>query len=516
MELVKENTDKLYLNIDSFSSAIGKSWNVPQYVLKHYILSNVSMAMIRNSEIKKALDKLYSQDKNKYYTAVKNSPCREYIIMTDGTLEQEIQGRKALGILLIAEDDFNLRNTIIKLLKNQYPIIFNAVKKHDKKDLSKRYVQMDEITRETEARLDSSVYFYFAIYRFPETIDQGFIKSIINDMKYFEFYNPLTRDINKELDLNKLEIQQIKILIKKEFGKINSYKDILNSNLQQVKELSSILENIFIINKLDITYLFSNSNFINIDEIILAYLKRENKSSDPQIILQAMVNGIFLKSFINEYKKSRELYFHNNEEELLNKISLLEENLIKKEEENKNISDKVATLQKQNSELQESLYNEINKLNKKHNYKICEMQNKVNTLEKQLLEENNYRGELNILRDYIFKVTTNYTPENSEKTLEEYILNKNIIIIGGAKEWRRKFRDRYPNIRSLNGFNETFDTNILANYDYVFFYTGFMNHATYHKAMSYIRTHEIKFGYLGKTNIELLEEEFIDELKRLN
>ena len=33
-------------------------------------------------------------------------------------------------------------------------------------------------------------------------------------------------------------------------------------------------------------------------------------------------------------------------------------------------------------------------------------------------------------------------------------------------------------------------------------------------AMSFIRTNQIKFGYIGKTNIDLVEEEIIDELEK--
>ena len=88
--------------------------------------------MIRNVELKKNIDKLYLLDQIKYYDAAINSSCINHVIMTQGTLEQEIESRKALGILLIAEKDHNLRNSIITLLRKSYPMVFNAVKKHDK------------------------------------------------------------------------------------------------------------------------------------------------------------------------------------------------------------------------------------------------------------------------------------------------------------------------------------------------------------------------------------------------
>ena len=50
--------------------------------------------------------------------------------------------------------------------------------------------------------------------------------------------------------------------------------------------------------------------------------------------------------------------------------------------------------------------------------------------------------------------------------------------------------------------------------DYVFFFTGHMSHATYYKAINYIRLNQIPFGYIGKTNLDLVELELIDELEK--
>ena len=516
MELVKETSEQLNLNIESFSKMIGETCNVPPNILENYILANVSIALIRNTDMKNDINKLYLLDKIKYYNAVKSSSCIKHVIMTEGTLEQEIEGRKALGILLIAEKDYNLRNTVIKLLRKYYSVIFHAVKKYDKRGLAKRYLQMDEVTRKTEARLDSAVYFYFGIYRTADEIDQGFFNSIINDINTFEFYDPMTRDISKELEVHKSEIQEIKAMLKREYGKLNSYKDILNSEIPPIEDLGGILDNMFMINKLDVNHLFSDSSFLNIDEILLSYIKRGYNSLEPNVILQTLVIGIFIKSLINEYKKSRDLYFENNQETLLIKITSLEENLNTSLMVNKDISTKLATFHIQNTKFEETLNSQINMLNKSHNSQIVQMQNKIDDLQNQLSDEKKYRNELNILREHIFKVNNDYIPliSTSTKTLADYIKGNKIIIIGGAKEWRRKFREKYPELRTLHGFNENFDSSVLVSYDYVFFYSAFMNHATYYKAMSFIRTHQIKFGYLGKTNIDLVEEEIIDELEK--
>jgi len=231
--------------------------------------------------------------------------------------------------------------------------------------------------------------------------------------------------------------------------------------------------------------------------------------------LQTVITGIFIKSLINEYKKSRALYFQNNQETLFFKVSSLEENLSIMEKEKSEITTKFIKLEQDKEIFNKSLNNEIINLNKNHKSEISVLESRIQELENQLSSEKKYRNELNNLREHLFKVNDNYIPSNSNKTLDYYIARKNLIIIGGTRVWRRKFREKYPDLRTLNGFNGSFDTNILANYDYVFFYTGFMDHATYYRAINFIRSHDIKSGYIGKTNMDLVEDELLDELQKL-
>jgi len=140
------------------------------------------------------------------------------------------------------------------------------------------------------------------------------------------------------------------------------------------------------------------------------------------------------------------------------------------------------------------------------------MENRIKELEKKLNEEKSLRLEIESLREYELNLNDNCDNEHSDENLYDYIQNKKIIIIGGDKEWRRRFRIKYPEIRTLNGFNENFDINALNNSDFIFFYTKYMNHSTFHKAMNYIKFNECKFGYIGKTNMNLVEKEIIEKI----
>ena len=514
MENIKEKSDLFNMNINNFSKILSKNLNIEADSFSAYIFANISVGLVRTEEMKRDINRLYEKDKFKYYNEAINSKCVNHVIITQGTLEQEINARKVLGILLIGEKDYNVRNAVIKLLRKYYPIVYKSIRNFNKKELKLKYLKMDSLTREIEARLDAAVYFYFSIYRSAEAVDQGFIISIINDIKNFELNNPINANIDKEIQIHKKDIQEIKDIIKREYGKLSSYKDIINIEEEYVEDISIMLENLFIINKLDINYLFQNYDFINIDKIILSHIKSGKISKDKKTIADLCVNGIFIQSLINEYKKVRNIYFNNSQETLFFKLNYLEEKNQELQEKYNETNLAASRLSKEKKSLDEMVNIQINKINKEHKNEFISLNNRIKELETQLSEEKKYRQELNRLREYIFQVDNEYTPNEYKETLNNYINDKKIIIVGGTKEWRRKFREKYPQIRTLNGFNDKFDVNALNNIDYIFFYTGYMSHSTYYKIMNYTRSNQTKFGYIGKTNMALVEYELVDELKR--
>ncbi len=499
-----------YINIENFSRKIGEKIGIGSSIVKDYILAKVSIALASNSDAKIKIDEIYNKDNDKYYGASIKSSTINYILMNQGGLEEEIYARKVLGILLIAEYDFNLRNSIIKILRLYYPEVFNSVKKVDKKKLVNKYSKMDKITREIEAKLDSAVYFYITIYKSPNWLDEGFITAIIDDIMNFEFEDFISVDIQEEIRTKSSKIYKIKEEFHKKYGKINDYKDFIAFINKYDEEKLSILKNIFKVNKLDIDYLFKNDEF-NIDKIILAYIEADKEAFKLEDIL---INSVIMQLLIDKYKESKEIYFNNNEETVNFKLKDLKRVVNEVTDKNRNLNLAVKDLEEYKKQTENILHNERNRLIKEHNIEINYLKNRIKELENNLYEEQKYKMELNALREYVFEKDNNYVPQEEDKNLVDHINGKKIIIIGGAKEWRRKFREKYPEIRSLNGFNENFDVTALGMVDYIFFFTGHMSHATYYKAINYIRLNQIPFGYIGKTNLDLVELELIDELEK--
>jgi len=512
MEYIEENSD-VRMNIESFSKIISEKWNVDGDIIRNYIFANISLCIARNNEMKKDIEKIYMSDKSRYYNAAISSSCIKHIIVGQGTLKQEIYARSILGILLEAEFDNSIKNKIIKLLRRYYPIIYNCVKTRDKEKLKNKYMKMDIITRGIEARFDSAIYLYFATYISSELVDQGFIISILNDIEDFEFRNLINQNVEAELEKYKNQIQEIKTIIKRDYGKTFNYRDIIRHNNEYISTSGYFLEDLFITNKLNINHIFHEFEFINIDKIILSYV-RVSKNNDSKLIISNIISGIFMQSFINEYKNSRNLYFEKSGEILNYQLSDLEKKYDNIENENNNLKAQLEDFKKEKSLYEKNLNYELNKLNNVHRLEIRDMEEKIKELENKLNKEKKLNSELESIIAYENDFNDDCSNYPIDKNLEDYILNKKIIIIGGDKDWRRKFRIKYPQIRTLNGFNENFDISILNNSDYIFFYTKYMNHSTFHKAMNFIKFNQCEFGYIGKTNIELVEQEIIEKISK--
>jgi len=510
MEYIEESRiDRM--NVTSFSEAICEKWSIDSDIITNYIFANISLCIAKNNDMKKEIDKIYRYDELKYYNAIINSKCMEHVIIKQGTLEHELYARKVLGILLEAENDNSLRSKLIKLLRKYYPIIYTTVKKRDKENLKNKYMKMDIVTRNLEAKFDAAIYLYFAVYISAEAVDHGFVMSILNDIEDFEFGNLMNQNIENELEKYKTEIQEIKALIKREYGKIFSYKDIIRHNNEKISNLGYFLEDLISTNKININHIFAGYEFVNVDKIILSFV-RATKNRNLDLIVSSIISGLFIQPIINEYKNTKKIYVENNSEVKQYEFNLVEDKLNYIQNENNNLKIKVEESNRENLLYEKNLNQQLNNLNTIHKQEIESMENRIKELEKKLNEEKSLRLEIESLREYELNLNDNCDNEHSDENLYDYIQNKKIIIIGGDKEWRRRFRIKYPEIRTLNGFNENFDINALNNSDFIFFYTKYMNHSTFHKAMNYIKFNECKFGYIGKTNMNLVEKEIIEKI----
>ncbi|OPJ61907.1 hypothetical protein [Clostridium oryzae] len=501
-----------HINIRNFSSNICEKLNISSEALEDYIFAMISMGMVRNTLVYDQLNRLYNENKLKYYNIVMESSAAKHVLMKQSTLAEEVNGRKILAIVLAAEKDMELRSKLIKIMRKNYTIVYNSAKKLNNDELKNRYLKMDQVTRSIEGKFDAAIYFYFAIYCFPTSVDQMHILAIIKDVVEFNSANPITVDFDKELNRYKDKINDIKSALRKKYGKIFSSMDAVCSDNKLVAEAAERFENLMISNKLDPKYIFRKIQFIDIDKIILSFIKSGHNVEDYADIMKNLVAGIYMQSLTNEYLNCRKMYFNDCQETIHFKLlDTMNRNDILTDE-NMRLNEKISFLETENKRINDELSEKDNKIIKAYKNEVAKLEARIKELEQAIENERQYRIELNELREYAFQKNDEYIPKKSQIDIQMYLQKFSIIIIGGPKEWRRKIREKYPYLKTLNGFNENFELRILNNADYIFFYTGFMSHATYNRAINFVRNRQVNFGYIGKTNIELAEQEIAEQL----
>jgi hypothetical protein len=189
------------------------------------------------------------------------------------------------------------------------------------------------------------------------------------------------------------------------------------------------------------------------------------KTSDPPTPAPAVI--------IN---KSDDIPISNNE--LLQEISTLRSKLSNKEHEINYLRGKCQTSEQNNQEL--------------------------SSLVRKYESE---RDELIALRNFAYESFYASTYEASDDVdnylplLQEY----RVAIIGGHVGWINKLKSLLPHwTYILPDSYRTIDANILENKDRVYFFTDYLNHASYRKFISIIRERSLPFGYLNNNNLDMV------------
>lgn len=241
-----------------------------------------------------------------------------------------------------------------------------------------------------------------------------------------------------------------------------------------------------------------------------APFKRENYYPTVDILY---VVGLLTYKLVEEYKKSKITHFSNDNNEIL-----LQNKLYQKE-----ISELKEQIRNQKAVIKENENNILNLQaeNKKNTKEILapvesenrELKDRIIQLEKELNEEKTKNSELNSLREFIFSLEHKDVPKTNDTSLAQLLENKKVVIIGGHENWQSKMKKEYPTIIMING-HQNFDTNVLKNADKVIFYTANLSHSIYYLAINYLRVNNIPFNYIGKHNVDLVEEEIKDILSQ--
>ncbi|MCC0743981.1 hypothetical protein KGF43_15770 [Clostridioides sp. ZZV14-6044] len=429
------------------------------------------------------IDKYYNKNKLKYMNLAKKSIFYNSKIASEGSIIQEYYFKRVLGILLSQEDE-----TIFEICKYSYKFAYNHINSIQifkagnflKKLLTKvEHFSSDELN----SNILIAISLCGALEKEIDTSDIVYQKLINNLFLRMDDYKEVLSidnlDKNKRKMLSKIELKLKSMYLKDYMPSFyvvsKEYKEFdYVSTLEEISIISIVGKDIF--------------KSKQIQELILAYLKVQEDIDDENSInyedlFRFMVVAIDLRYWAREYKKAKQFFFNNFNEELnsILKEKEIEMNKLEKEnlllqDENKNLKLELELLQK-------------NKLR----------------LENEIKAQRTSKEELVQLRNFMFSKQQ----EQSENiSTDESIDLKNIkaIVFGGHPNWILKMKDKLINFEFISAETINFDVNMLNSYEYVFINTNFIGHAMYYKIIENLNE-ENKLRYINNINVDRVIED---------
>lgn len=250
-----------------------------------------------------------------------------------------------------------------------------------------------------------------------------------------------------------------------------------------------------------------------LSESVKCYFQDDQKADSFADFIVGCAFALFAKII----RSSSDFYFANDAESTFSEFELAQARIRELEQQNRDLQRSISELNtlvsKQESELKKYRTND-KLIAVSHIEENQKLKSKNEQLQAELTAAKGKNLEVDRLRELAFELCHEYHPV-PKKTLSELIQGNNIVILGGHENWRTKVKEKYPQIRIIDGHALNFDINIIRNADIVLLFTGNMEHSAYYKVIDVLRSGVTDFDYLGRTiNQDLLEDEMADILEK--
>lgn len=475
------------------------------------IISFIAEILSTNKKCYKLIDRYYNENKLKYLNLAKESSFYNSRIASEGSIIQEYYFKKSLGLLLAKEED-----KIINIFKMGYKIAYNyvvSIQTFKASNFLRKLMLKNKTEYFSDDELNGNMLVAIslcgALEKEVDELDDIYIKVIRNLIlrnEGYEYKKVLSiNNLNKEEQkiINKIELK-LKSLYLKEYTpvpyRVKNYDEntdtlILDSLTFLDKQLLGY-DYIYDLEEVTLISIAGKDIFKSkqIQELILCYCNLQNDIEDENSInyedlFRFMVAAIDIRYWAREYKKAKQFFFDNFDEEL-------KESIEEKDIELNNIKKENLLLQEE----KEKLKLELELLQK----------DKIR-LENEIKEQHTSKEELVQLRNFMF----NQQKEQEDKVVTDKNLDlKNIegIIFGGHPNWILKMKDKLTNFEFISANTINFDATILDSYEYVFINTNFIGHAMYYKIIENLNE-DNKLRYINNVNVDRAIEAIKNSIK---
>lgn len=473
-------------------------------------------ALVSNKKIEDDINKLYEKNKFRAYELAKNSEYYNHVILCDGGIKREINAKRALGLLLLSQEDESIAKEIMKLFKKGWKGIYRYIETRDYidfKELLETYAHSDMFDDVFNSYVTVGIFIAYELDK--EMGPTDFISYAINSMQmrikhYQSDYRFSYESLKKDKDLFEKAIS-IKNRFYETYGQIKYFHELyspfIKKNYPDMLHFTDTVslifdsENVMLESMLDNDYKFLEKDIIELAAIYYMLYKNQNRENSAKFI----IFGLYLKYTIKSYKSIKDYYFENNKETLYYELQNYDKKINELENENKALRAKMSYLESENQRLKKEYKESIEKENillKRENEKF---RNIINELEKD-------KKELLVLRESLFN-------RDNEEKIEEVtekidIPNIDAIVVGGHSNWHEKLKEVLPSsFKYIEGDDEAFDINILNNVTHVFIYNKYMSHGFYYKLINKLRNTNINFYFINFTSPEYVKKEIYKSLK---
>lgn len=437
----------------------------------------------------KQIDKIYEENRHKYYQAYKKRYPKNLALATDKTLIQDIYFRKAAGIICYIQENQDkknldeLNNKVFLLFKKCYKNVYNYVNKDDFKKFSgsefRKWLNTKEaILSNTDLACWISAGIFFS--QFCKSVDLSVDEKsdqMILTLKQRELYYSDPNCGNIALADNK-RVRQL----------IASHSDVPTQAEAKAYLKSAVKD-------LGLELLF-NSEFSTLETAIplevsekdrfdLYISKDMNKLSDTKTFY---TYGILIKKLLQQYQEVKELYKNDCEDTAWCEVGRLQHELTE-------LRSKLESAEFRAKSVDEALKEKIKKIVDENSV----LQKKVNKLESEIDQKDKNEKELYALREYAYSQRQEI--EDKEIKADKEKLNAiRGVIVGGHVNWINKLKTQLPNWTYINDIQ--FDDNIVKNADILIINVDVMSHTLYNKVQRLFTIYNVPIGYVSAVNID--------------
>lgn len=486
----------------------------------------VTEALITNKKIEKDIIRMYEKYKYDAYRAAKKSELYNHPILSDGDIYREVLCKKALGLLLLAQVDDSITTKVQNMIEKGWKGIYNYVSKQKELDLDillKKFANKNNKDNLTNDEFNAVFIIGLICAEFYQiTIVQNETYNLIIQSLYERLASysnaPKHKEYKSQFNLHRFDYKHFdqelkdksKNILERIFDKYGTIHNIDSFTFMDDKEINNYVGKMLMIFDTENMMLSSMAENIKIDEkemqelTALYYLIYKNQ--DTVKAAKFFYLAFIIKMILKAYKDVKSYFFKNNKETLYLELEGLENEIKDKEKIIGRLETQNAFLQNEIEYLRDDYKKTIEKENLDFKKEIGNLKTEI-----RLLKQND--KELFALREAMFEINQDIESEDTTEKQTKEIPGVKVLIVGGHKNWREKLTLRLPNTFSfLDGTMTNFDINILNDVEHIFFYTSYMNHATYYRIINHCKNSDIHINYITHTSVDLALGEITKKL----